>query len=82
MRKLKSTSHGTVLNIVEHWITRGFWEYYITDEVFDDDIVCALVMGIETEIGDISRSEIKPHVVTKTKNLDILPPPGWQWVEA
>lgn len=72
---------GTVLNIVEHWITKGFWEYYITDEVFDDDIVAALVMGFETEIGDISRSEIKPYIITKTKDLDIMPPPGWQWVE-
>jgi len=73
---------ASMLNILEHWITKGYWEYYITDEKFSDDIVAALVMGYETEIGDISKAEIRPYIITKTDDLDgVLPPPGWQWVE-
>lgn len=81
MRKMIN-NNGTVLNIVEHIIIQNFWEYYITDEKFDDDIVRALVMGFDDEIGDISLSEIKPYVITRTRNLgDVMPAVGWAWDE-
>jgi hypothetical protein len=81
MRKMKN-QYG-IVNIVEHIMTRNFWEYYITDDKFTDDIVRAVVMGDETEIGDISLSEIKPYVTSKTKRLnEIMPAEGWEWVEA
>jgi hypothetical protein len=72
------------LNITEHIITKNFWEYYITDETFGDDgdIVQAVVMGFETEIGDISLAEIKPYIITRTRNLnEVMPADGWQWVD-
>jgi hypothetical protein len=70
----------TVLNITEHIITSNKWEYYVTDNRFSDDIVCCLVMGFETEIGDVSLSEITPYIISRTKNLnDILPAEGWEW---
>lgn len=81
MRKITSR-YGT-LNIVEHWITKNFWEFYITDQCFNDDLVLAVVMGIETEMGDISRSEVAPYVTIKTTDLhSIMPPVGWKWVES
>jgi hypothetical protein len=81
MRKMK-TKYGTVLNVVEHIILKNFWEYYVTDEKFTDDIVCCLVMGDEQEIGDVSLSEIKPYVISRTKKLDdIMPASGCEWVE-
>jgi predicted CDP-diglyceride synthetase/phosphatidate cytidylyltransferase len=81
MRKMKHKKTGTILNVVEHVITKNYWEYYITDEHFNDDIVAALVMGFETEIGDISLSEIKPYMMTRTKDLsEVMPAEGWHWV--
>lgn len=80
MRKMKN-EFGSV-NVKEHWMTRNFWEYYITDEDFDEDIVRAVILGDETDIGDISKSEILPFVISKTKKLNgIMPAPGWSWVE-
>ena len=81
MRQMRNKSYGTVVNVKELAITRNFWEYFITDEVFNDDIVCAVVSGFETEMGDISLSEIKPHMITRTKCLEeVMPAPGWEWV--
>ncbi len=82
MRTMKN-QYGK-LNITEHIITKGFWEYYITDQIFseDGDIVQAVVMGHETEVGDISLSEIKPYIITRTRNLnEVAPAEGWQWVD-
>ena len=71
----KMTKGRITLNIVEHIILRNFWEYYITDENFTDDIVQALVVGFETEIGDVSLKEIEPYIVTRTTDLDHVFPP-------
>lgn len=82
MRVMKNKS--SQLNIVKHIITKGFWEYYITDNVFseDGDIVQAVVMGFETEIGDISLSEIKPYIISQTKQLsNTMPATGWRWID-
>ncbi len=69
-------------NITEHIIIKNFWEYYVTDNKFTDDIVQCLVMGIETGIGDVSLEEIKPYIMTRTKDLDdVMPAPGWSWAE-
>lgn len=82
MRKMRNKSYGTVVNVTSMAIARNFWEYFITDQKFTDDIVCAVVSGFETEMGDISLSEIKPYLMTSTKNLDgIMPAPGWEWVD-
>jgi hypothetical protein len=80
MRKMNS-KFGSV-NVIEHIMCKGFWEYYITDENFSDDIVQAVVMGFEVEIGDISLSEIKPYIITRTKDLsELMPAEGWRWDE-
>jgi hypothetical protein len=82
MRKMKNKSYGAVVNVKELAITRNFWEYFITDEAFSDDIVCAVVSGFECEMGDVSLSEIKPHIFTRTSDLsEAMPAPGWEWVD-
>jgi len=80
MRKM--TDGNTVLIVVEHIILKNFWEYYVTSDQFSEDIRVCLVMGAETELGDVSMEEIKPYVVSKTKDLnEIAPASGWNWIE-
>ena len=90
MRQMKHSTYGTVVNVTEFAMTRNMWEYFITDEKFNDDIVCAVVKGFECEMGEefvfwldqrISLSEIKPYVLTRSNDLEELEPaPGWEWV--
>lgn len=86
MRKMKNKSYGSVVNVVSFAMTKGnMWEYFITDQKFSDDIVCAVVVGFECEMGDISLSEIKPHLmfnkdIMAPENKHIMPAPGWEWV--
>ena len=74
-------------NVTELQITKNFWEYFILEDEYEEDrvempgnIKLALVMGIETEIGDVDLEEIAPYVITKTKDLsEVMPPTGWRW---
>ena len=83
MRKMKSTRFDTTINVVQHIIVKNMWEYYITDEVTDsDDIKFCLVVGDETELGDVWLEEIKPYIITDTTKLnDVLPAPNWVWID-
>lgn len=73
---------GGTINVVEHIIVKNFWEYYVTDQKFDDDIVQCYVMGFENELGDVSMAEIKPHIRTRTKNLkEVAPATNCEWVD-
>ena len=73
------------LNVVEHIMTTNMWEYYILanepdTHAPDPDIVYALVMGFEDEIGTVSMSEIKPYILSRTTELStIFPASGYQW---
>ncbi len=74
--------HGDILNVVEWWMTVNHWEYYITDQEENEDIVFAMVHGFEDETGDISRKEIRPYIKARTSNLnEIQPAIGWQWID-
>ncbi len=84
--KMRKMIRGNLkLNVVEHIILRNMWEYYIlADEpdthAPDPDIVYALVMGFNDEIGTVSMSEIKPHIMTRTTDLsEIMPADGYEW---
>ena len=78
------------LDVVEHIILRNMWEYFVlSDEgesglvASEPDIVYALVMGFNDEIGTVSLSEIKPYVISRTSRLDeIMPASGYQWEDA
>lgn len=81
MRKMKD-KHGDILNIVDWWMTVNHWEYYITDQEEDDDIVFAMVCGDFDEMGYVSKAEINPWIRSRTSNLnEIQPAPGWQWID-
>ena len=75
------------LDVVEHIILKNMWEYFVlSDESQNDwvsdtpDVVYALVMGFNDEIGTVSLSEIKPYVISRTSRLDeIMPASGYQW---
>ena len=75
------------LDVVEHIILRNMWEYFVlADEPDvshpDPDIVYALVMGFNDEIGCVSMSEIQPHVISRTSRLDeIMPADGYEWAD-
>ena len=82
MRKMKNVKTGQVLNITEHIIIKNLWEYYVTDDKFDDDIVQCFVMGFENELGDVYMPEIEPYIISKTKKLnEIAPAHGFEWVK-
>ena len=74
------------LDVVEHIILRNMWEYFVlADEAGDEpdsDIKYALVMGFNDEIGTVSMSEIKPHIISRTTDMnDLLPASGYHWEE-
>lgn len=81
MRKMIN-KYGCSVNVVEWIMTVNFWEYYIMDQKETDDIVLAVVMGFDTEAGDISLEEIRPYIKTRTKDLSAIEPAaGYRWAE-
>jgi len=84
MRKMKHNTTGAILNIKEHIILTNYWEYYVTDLNYNDnseEIVTALVMGAETELGDVYLPEIKPYIISRTKELDaVFPAENYSWI--
>lgn len=82
MRKMKNSKTGKVINIVRHGITKNFWEYYITDNRFDSNTVQCLVMGFETELGDVYMPEVQPYFISQSSDLEeVMPASGWEWVD-
>lgn len=75
--------NGMKINVVEHIIVKNFWEYYVSNEdTGEKDIKFCLVMGEETELGDVWMPEIEPFIITKTKNLkEVMPASGWNWID-
>ena len=86
MRKMRGKSLGEdgICTVVEHIIIKNMWEYYIlkTDLDEDDDkYKTALVVGDCTEIGGVCMTEIEPHIISRTTQLnDLHPAPHWEWV--
>lgn len=89
MRRMKNLKTGTVINVVKHIMLSNNWEYYVIDqkdydtgETRSDEIIFCLVMGFETELGDVSISEIAPYIRSITSNLqELAPADGWEWVD-
>lgn len=80
MRVMRDQSTGTKLNVIAHIITSNGWEYYVTTDKFSTGIYKCLVMGFETELGDVDLEELKPHVIGHSTNLNGLAPAiGWIW---
>lgn len=83
MRTMTHHKTGVQLKILEHIILKNLWEYYVCEAPTNtSDIKLCLVMGFETEIGDVSLSEIKPYIALRTKDLkELMPAPGYDWAE-
>ena len=83
MRKM--TNGTTTLNVVDHLVLKNGWEYYITDEHADSGtaIRFCLVCGYAIEMGDVYMPELTPYIVSRAKGdlADLMPAPGWQWVD-
>ena len=84
MRRM--TKGNIDLKVVEHIILRNFWEYYVLERelgdvvTHDKDIVYALVMGDDDQIGIVSLSEIKKYIFSRTSDLsELLPATGYHW---
>lgn len=77
------TDYGSELKITEHIILKNHWEYYVIDEdTGDPNIKLCMVMGFETEIGDVYMPEIEPYILTRTTDLEELAPAeGCRWAD-
>jgi hypothetical protein len=84
MRKMRMVGGSTIYDICGWVMTKNGWEYYFTDSAQNGDIRTAIVCGFETELGDISMSEIEPYIKAKTFNqydIDCLMPAlGYEWL--
>ena len=82
MRAMRRPETGSVVKVYGHVILRNGWEYFFLDPKPDSrGNIMALVMGFETEMGDVHLPEIKPHFVSYTTELaDVMPAEGWEWV--
>lgn len=79
--KMINVQTKVIINVTEHIIIKNFWEYFVTDDKQGEDTVRCLVLGFETEIGDVYLPEIKPYIISRTKNFDeVMPAPGWEWM--
>tara|TARA_Y100000310_G_scaffold215672_1_gene216610 strand:+ start:415 stop:690 length:276 start_codon:yes stop_codon:yes gene_type:complete len=87
MKMRKMIKGNLKLKVVEHIMLRNMWEYFVlADEAGDEpdsDIKYALVMGFNDEIGTVSMSEIQPHVISRTTDMnELLPASGYHWGDA
>lgn len=84
MRKMKRiNSNDEPLEVIEHIILKNFWEYYVINNSENtDDIKLCYVLGFENEMGDVYIPEIKPYIISKTKQLnDVMPAPNYEWID-
>lgn len=83
MRSLRRMDTGSIVDVYGWATTKNWWEYYFLRDKNDSrGNRPAIVMGFETEVGDVHIDEIMPHVVCFTNDLaDLQPPEGWEWVD-
>jgi hypothetical protein len=79
-RNIRNVQDGSVLTVHRHLMTHNFWEYYLLDNE-EGDIRFALVQGQESELGNVSLTEMHPYVLSDTLEWEgIMPPIGYEWV--
>jgi len=62
-----------------HIITQNFWEYYL-EEPDSNGIAFGFVMGDFSEWGSVDINELKPYIISETRNLDeVMAPVGYHW---
>lgn len=82
-RKMRRLDTGTVVNVYSFATTRNFWEYYFLDPKPDTSKnMRAIVLGFNTDMGDVHIPEIEPYLMSFTRDMsDLMPAPGWEWVD-
>ena len=80
----KERGSGLKMQVVLHYITKNFWEYYL-EEPDKQGNTFGFVMGLENELGYVNINEIEPYVsmVTRGEALNgIMPAEGFEWEDA
>ena len=71
--------HSSRFEVDLHIITQNFWEYYL-EEPDSNGIAFGYVMGDFNEWGSVDVNELKPYIISSTRDLDeVMPPVGYQW---
>ena len=71
--------HSSRFEVDLHIITKNFWEYYL-EEPDSNGIAFGYVMGDFNEWGSVDVNELKPYIISSTRNLDeVMPPAGYHW---
>ena len=71
--------HSSRFEVSLHIITRNFWEYYL-EEPDSNGIAFGYVMGDFNEWGSVDVNELKPYIISSTRELDeVMPPVGYSW---
>tara|TARA_Y100000004_G_scaffold179899_1_gene223999 strand:+ start:2062 stop:2412 length:351 start_codon:yes stop_codon:yes gene_type:complete len=71
--------HSSRFEVDLHIIAKNFWEYYL-EEPDSNGIAFGYVMGDFNEWGSVDVNELKPYIISSTRNLDeVMPPVGYQW---
>jgi len=71
--------HSSRFEVNLHIITQNFWEYYL-EEPDAYGIAFGYVMGDFNEWGSVDVNELKPYIISSTRDLDeVMPPVGYQW---
>lgn len=83
-RLMRRNDTGSVVKVFAHALLRNGWEYFLLDPKADSrGNIMALVMGFETEMGDVNMPELVPFMLSYVNgaNLnDLMPAEGWEWV--
>jgi hypothetical protein len=82
-RKMRRVDTGTVVNVYSYATNQMFWEYYFLDPKPDSQKnMRAIVLGFETDMGDVHIPEIQPYLMSFTRDVSaLMPAPGWEWVD-
>jgi hypothetical protein len=71
--------HSSRFEVNLHIITQNFWEYYL-EEPDSNGVAFGFVMGDFNEWGSVDVNELKPYIISSTRDLDeVMPPVGYQW---
>jgi len=83
MRVMKQESIPySEFEVQEHIITKNMWEFYVLEEPDENGVAFAFVSGDYDELGYVSLDEIKPFIISRTKEMNgIMPAPGYSWID-
>ena len=72
------------INVIGHIILSNYWELYVTTKQNELAPMFGLMDGDFSELGYVNYDEIKPYILSQTYDIEelqeILPAPGWKWV--